>query len=338
VLDDVKAWAPTVRGHRITAAVGTLAAFYGLGGLMLLVAAAFPFSPAAPASWDVGLGLLGLAMCAVLLLAADRITTPMRHVLVAVITILICWLVSQSATAEGGAITLMPLTTVAVYAAMFFPRSQARVHFVLIAVCTALALWGADGPRPIYTWCIAVLTATVVGEVLSHTVARMQRQATTDPLTGALTRQGFTAAATRCLSQCLRGGSPVSLAVLDLDGFKAVNDRYGHPTGDLLLQELTAAWATQLREGDLLGRHGGDEFVLLLPHTTAATADRALWRLRQAHPALWTAGVSTRDPHGTGTDPAEVLESMIEQADQELIAAKAGRTVSRQPSVSQDHG
>lgn len=338
MLDDGTVWAPTVRGHRITAAVGTLAAFYGIGGLMLLVAALFPFSPAAPTSWDMGLGVIGLVLCAGLLLAPDRITAPVRHVLVALITILICWLVSQSATTEGGTITLMPLTTVAVYAAMFFPRSQARVHFMLIAVCTAIALWAVEGPRPVYTWLIAVLTATVVGEVLSHTVARMHRQATTDPLTGALTRQGFTTAATRSLAQCLRSGSPVCLVVLDLDGFKAVNDRYGHPTGDLLLRELTAAWSAQLRKGDLLGRHGGDEFVLLLPHATATSADRALVRLREAHPARWTAGVSARSPQTTDVDPGAVLESMIEQADRELIAAKADRGAGRLPSVSRDPG
>jgi diguanylate cyclase (GGDEF)-like protein len=78
----------------------------------------------------------------------------------------------------------------------------------------------------------------------------------------------------------------LTVALLDLDDFKLVNDRDGHAAGDRVLVDLATAWTAVLRRSDVLGRHGGDEFILLMPDTTASGARTVLGRLQ----AVSTAG------------------------------------------------
>ena len=81
--------------------------------------------------------------------------------------------------------------------------------------------------------------------------------------------------------------------MLDLDGFKQVNDFYGHVAGDRVLADLGRAWRERLRTGDILARHGGDEFVLLLPATSPDRAGAVLDRLRvEQLPVTWSVGVT----------------------------------------------
>ncbi len=108
----------------------------------------------------------------------------------------------------------------------------------------------------------------------------------------------------------------MTLAVLDLDGFKQINDRFGHAAGDRLLAEAASAWRARLRAGDILARHGGDEFVLLLPATSQAEAGEVLERLRRAElPVGWSIGLSAWLPH-------EGLEAGLARADRDLYSVK----------------
>ncbi|MGB9790792.1 GGDEF domain-containing protein [Thermotoga caldifontis] len=102
----------------------------------------------------------------------------------------------------------------------------------------------------------------------------------TDYLTGALNRQAFVRLANKKL-RSLKVGKTACLIYLDLDNFKRVNDLYGHPFGDKLLQAAVRRIKTSIRSEDLLGRIGGDEFVVLLPHADAETAKEVLMRIHE---------------------------------------------------------
>ncbi len=107
-----------------------------------------------------------------------------------------------------------------------------------------------------------------------------------DPLTKIANRPGIERETARALDASLQAGTPLSLLMLDLDHFKAINDRYGHAAGDKVLREVTAAWQAQLRGRDPLGRMGGEEFVVVCPDTTLEQALVVANRLRDAANAL----------------------------------------------------
>jgi diguanylate cyclase (GGDEF)-like protein len=161
---------------------------------------------------------------------------------------------------------------------------------------------------------------TVLGSQVSH----MRIQADTDHLTGLLNRAGFRAAAEREHALAVRAGTPLALVLLDLDGFKTINDRAGHAAGDRLLAELAARWKSSLRSCDILGRHGGDEFVLLLPATTPAQAEVALDRLRASTPVAWSAGTASWKKD-------EGMEECLARADSRLYVAKDRRATAPTP-------
>ena len=108
----------------------------------------------------------------------------------------------------------------------------------------------------------------------------------TDGLTGALTRRTFKEEARRAVALALRHHDDLSCIVFDFDLFKSVNDTSGYTTGDLVLAKVVEACARELRSTDLIGRLGGDKFVVLLPNTSTAGAARTAEKLRTAIGAL----------------------------------------------------
>lgn len=115
----------------------------------------------------------------------------------------------------------------------------------------------------------------LVGEMLKATQTAMY-----DVLTGLLNRRGFISLAERELSLAARSSQPLTVLVLDLNHFKAVNDQFGHETGDMLLQYFSRQLQASSRKSDLVARLGGDEFVVLLPNA-ADTSPLFLSRLNQ---------------------------------------------------------
>jgi diguanylate cyclase (GGDEF)-like protein len=151
--------------------------------------------------------------------------------------------------------------------------------------------------------------------------AELARVAHTDALTGVPNRRGWDEQLAIELARAARSGEPVSVALLDLDSFKAYNDSEGHPAGDRLLRGATAAWRAELRSMDVLARYGGEEFGLVLPGCGVAAAAPIVDRLRALTPdrQSTSAGVVAWD----GTETAEAL---VDRADRALYAAKrAGR-------------
>jgi diguanylate cyclase (GGDEF)-like protein len=144
------------------------------------------------------------------------------------------------------------------------------------------------------------------------------RLARTDSLTGVANRRAWDEEFPRELARAARSGRPLCLALLDLDHFKDYNDRHGHQAGDRLLKAAAAAWQGKLRKTDLLARHGGEEFSVLLPDCELDNAMEIAERLRTAHPnGTCSIGVAHWDRRES---PAE----LVARADRALYAAKEG--------------
>lgn len=111
---------------------------------------------------------------------------------------------------------------------------------------------------------------------------RLFELATVDPLTGCANRRHFVERANDLIALSRRLETPISLAIMDLDKFKSVNDTYGHPAGDEMLRMIGRTGESQIRASDLFGRIGGEEFALLMPNTTADNARQFAERLREA--------------------------------------------------------
>jgi diguanylate cyclase (GGDEF)-like protein len=156
---------------------------------------------------------------------------------------------------------------------------------------------------------------------------RHRRAARTDSLTALLNRGAFKEEARACLS----GGSPyVAALVFDLDKFKSINDRFGHATGDRVLQRFAATLRAELRHTDIVGRLGGEEFAALLPDGDPQSALETAERIRR----VFSAGAGSEEPYLTATVSigaaiairSRDLDALLAEADRAVYLAKrAGR-------------
>jgi diguanylate cyclase (GGDEF)-like protein len=167
---------------------------------------------------------------------------------------------------------------------------------------------------------------------LERLYAEVQRLAITDVLTGVYNRRGFFELGRHEVARAHRFARPLSLIMFDLDHFKQVNDTYGHGAGDEVLAQVAARCRAVTRQVEVLGRYGGEEFVVLLPETAAAGAYLVGERLRlivSATPIDTRAGpVEITISFGVAALAPEMadLESLLEGADRLLYQAKeAGR-------------
>ncbi len=162
--------------------------------------------------------------------------------------------------------------------------------------------------------------------------AEIQQLAATDPLTGIYNRRCFFELAQREFERARRYELPLSALMLDVDHFKNFNDTYGHPIGDRLLCAIAGRCQQELRQVDILGRYGGEEFAILLPETGTLQAQSVAERLRRqiAQTEVTSNGVSIKTTISLGvatiTPSCLQLENLFERADQALYVAKqAGR-------------
>jgi diguanylate cyclase (GGDEF)-like protein len=157
---------------------------------------------------------------------------------------------------------------------------------------------------------------------------QLREQAMRDALTGLYNRRYLTDALARELARTVRKGDPVSLVAIDIDRFKELNDAYGHPAGDAVLVAIAQLLAAQIRGGDIAGRWGGEEFILVLPGMPLASAARRAEEFR-ARFAEWktpfngfelsatlSAGVAAYPEHGDSSD------ELLVAADRALYQAK----------------
>jgi diguanylate cyclase (GGDEF)-like protein len=158
--------------------------------------------------------------------------------------------------------------------------------------------------------------------------ARLKALAFVDPLTGLANRQRFESDLTMAARCARRYGGELSLLMIDLDGMKGLNDRFGHPAGDKALRRVGAVLQGALRGSDLAARLGGDEFAVILPATGQKGAARVARRLRAQIAALALAegggltasiGVATLND---GIPEGDSVERLVARADRALYEAK----------------
>lgn len=164
---------------------------------------------------------------------------------------------------------------------------------------------------------------------LKDRMAELDRLASTDPLTGLYNRRMFFRRMDEEVARAGRTASPMCLLYVDIDFFKSINDEYGHDAGDKVLQQVARTMTRIIRRGDVLGRIGGEEFLILLPDTAGEAGQRIAERLRQRveHATIITGNSKLAVTISAGVfhaaDPVGLsIDDMVKAADEALYEAK----------------
>jgi diguanylate cyclase (GGDEF)-like protein len=206
----------------------------------------------------------------------------------------------------------MPVTT-------HIERLAAMLCFVLtIGQCAFVGLYGSSMRKTLYRRSFELKAA----------YQRIEELAELDELTGSFNRRCIMRMLEDEIARAHRVKTPCSIALIDLDWFKRINDAYGHPTGDEVLRAFAITIFANIRNIDRFGRYGGEEFLLVLPETPGDGAARILDRLRTIIADLdWSAfspGMQVTISAGVATlNPNETPETFLARADSALYAAKA---------------
>lgn len=273
--------------------------------------------------------VVAFAVAAMVLLVGIRLPRWAGLVLVALHAAVSVYYIGLSDERQNAVASIQELPVMAMYLAWFYGSRLGRATELGILAATGSAMLlgpfgGTAVPGKVAPGLFGM--ANVVGLIVMCWICleigifvrqRVRLDAHTDVLTGALNRRGLVHYLSEALHAAARSGRPLSVAVLDLDDFKAVNDGDGHDAGDVVLKTLVAQWTSMSRQGDLVARLGGDEFVMLLPGTGREGAAAVLQRMRQQAVHPWSWGV-------VEARQGEALESVLRRADAEMYRHKRG--------------
>ena len=196
-----------------------------------------------------------------------------------------------------------------------------------------------DAHPAVHVWnalisCAVFVTVAYLVTGLRRVVRRERERARTDTLTGVLSRLGFLEDGERELLRAHRFNHPLTLAYLDLDSFKRVNDAEGHEAGDRVLRQVADAVRSELRAVDLVGRLGGDEFAVLFPETGPSEATQAVGRLRERLARLarsWALDVGFSVGVVSWEVPPPTLDDALAEADRRMYSEKRAHHQVRLP-------
>jgi diguanylate cyclase (GGDEF)-like protein len=240
------------------------------------------------------------------------------------------WAAGASAESQAAALFYGFL---AAFASAFLIRKVAVAYLGLVGVMYLGALLTHWQAAMATQWAVDMFAISVPCVVIGTLVGRLRNLALHDAMTGLANRRLLEETLIFRIYNARRDGRAFSIAAIDLDGLKQVNDNEGHAAGDRLLKSAAAGWMSALRAGDSLARVGGDEFVLVLSDADLEAATSAVQRLRDATPHVaFSAGVVSWSGQG--------LEELLLRADAGLYAAKktgGGRTVSDPTAESSTH-
>ena len=192
---------------------------------------------------------------------------------------------------------------------------------------------GAYSPVDLTAHMIMIGIATLLSVAIVHRARRLLDLASRDRLTGLYNRGHFDTALTSAMNFATRTDQPLSLALLDIDRFKLINDEYGHAVGDRALRHVARTLTASMRRTDIVARYGGEEFVILMPATTRENALTRIEMLRKEVTEKiieltngevlrldFSAGIAGVPTDGAVTTPKELMSA----ADRRLLAAKRG--------------
>ena len=293
-------------------------------------------------------GAVAFGVAALLLFAYDRVPIWGFQVFLAAGTVLVEWAIYASGDTTSP--YAMFYFWIAIYAFYFLTRWRASLQMAFIGIAYSAVLV-ADGDvhtAPVIHWLFVTSTLVVAGAFIGvqrghvdRLIDKLSSAARTDSLTGLVNRRGFEELFETELERARRGDRPLSVIVADLDGFKAINDRYGHAAGDRALETLSRILQGVKRRVDTAARIGGEEFAVIAPdsdhHAAYILAERIRREVRsvfagEQFPMTISLGVATFPRHGA------TAEALIGGADEALYAAKKlgrDRTVVYNPEIAE---
>lgn len=230
---------------------------------------------------------------------------------------------AESGAPSGyGPLVLLPVLWLALHGS----QRALVASFAAVAAVFIVPIVIDSGNYPSAEWrraLVWLIVTPIVGLTTHGLVAQARQSADADPLTGLANRRAWETRLRNALSFSQRSGLPLTVALFDLDGFKAYNDARGHLAGDRLLVRVASSWLDQVRAADLLARLGGDEFALLLPDTSFEEATAVVARALASIPDI-------RCSTGLAEwDRKESADDLLLRADTGLYADKADRVALR---------
>jgi diguanylate cyclase (GGDEF)-like protein len=237
------------------------------------------------------------------------------------------------ATGEDVPFTLVYLIPVAI-ASWWIGRTGGLVAALAAAAISMIIAWGRLAPLGPFVQFGNATTDVGIFGLLALLLSRLHasgqiasRLERTDPLTGMKNRRAFVEAAEEELARVRRRPRPFTLALMDVDGFKRLNDTQGRPAGREALMAVAAQILRRLRTVDIVARLGGDEFAVLLPETPGTEAGRALGDLvrlvaSECQQRGWQVGLNIGAV--TFTSPPESLDVALRDAERQLQEVKRG--------------
>jgi diguanylate cyclase (GGDEF)-like protein len=256
-----------------------------------------------------------------------------------IMTAFITWTLLHTGRLESPLLNTYLL--VIITSALALGKVTTLLELALIAAC--IIMLGEGETRDIFTlkyaagmfaqfapFVLVAYITTMFASDIRYGLNQVKLMAETDELTKALNRRGFAIIADRLFGQAVRYKRPISLLSLDCDNLKQVNDAIGHKAGDALLVGLVKCIQGHLRHTDILVRHGGDEFVVLLPETPIKGAIDAAEKIRNAiaENSLAIDGQLVKTTVSVGVssypDDGSTLDLMLAHADRNMYQAKLG--------------
>lgn len=306
-----------------------------VSSVMTVVAIIFPHSPKADLEgfWAIA---AGTAVAATLLLGWSRRLPAWSYQAIMLLgSVIVALSLYFNGERHGGpaADNEVLYLWIALYSGYFFTRAQIIAQLVVVAGTYAAALLAIHPGQVGFTrWFITIGMVSVAGGLVhalkcrnDRLVARLFEAVRTDLLTGLMNRQGFDERFELELERGRRTAEPVSLVLADIDGFKELNDRFGHPAGDAALTAVGRLARDAGRKIDTMARIGGDEFAAILPATDTDGAFELAERLRDevsdlrngdGEPLTMSFGLVEFPVHG------KTRETLIQAADRALYRAK----------------